>query len=125
MSTISWKSIEDLPEDFQELASPELESLAPIWQDQCGRLEKTGALSEFNARLQREWSIETGIIENLYSLDRGITEILIERGIEASLIPYGTTDRPAEEIVAILKDHEDALDGLFDFVARRRSLSTS
>lgn len=125
MSTISWKSIEDLPEDFQELASPELESLAPIWQDQRGRLEKTGALSDFNARLRREWSIETGIIENLYSLDRGITEILIERGIEASLIPHGATDRPAEEIVAILKDHEDALDGLFDFVAHRRSLSTS
>ena len=125
MSTISWKSIEDLPEDFRELASPELESLAPIWQDQRGRLEKTGALSDFNARLRREWSIETGIIENLYSLDRGITEILIERGIEASLIPHGATDRPAEEIVAILKDHEDALDGLFDFVAHRRSLSTS
>ena len=41
-----------------------------------------GALGNFTQRLSREWSIETGQIEGVYDLDRGITQTLIERGIE-------------------------------------------
>ncbi|MGH9426927.1 MAG: Fic family protein, partial [Terriglobia bacterium] len=40
-------------------------------------------------------------------------------------MPFGTTDKPAERIVPILKDQEAVLEGLFDFVAQRRDLSTS
>lgn len=125
MASYHWKPIEDLPESWPELASGELKSLASIWQEQSERLQRTATLKQFNERLGREWAIETGIIENLYSIDRGITQLLIERGIEASLIPHGTTDRPPELIVPILKDQEDVLEGLFDFVAQRRDLSTS
>jgi len=32
--------------------------------------------------------IETGIIERLYTWDRGVTEILIEQGIDATLIAH-------------------------------------
>ena len=79
----------------------------------------------FNARLAREWAIETGVIENIYQIDKGVTVVLIEKGIEASLIPYGASDRPAEEVVRIIRDHQDALDGLFAFVKQERRLSTS
>jgi len=125
MISQTWEPIQDLPNDWKRLASTELASLASIWSDQSARLYESKALSEFNVRLQREWAIETGIIENLYSIDRGVTHLLIERGIEASLIPHGATDKPAELVVSILLDHEDALEGLFDFVANRRELSTS
>ena len=125
MNVVKWKPVEDLPADWHTLCSSELASLAPIWIEQSEKLNATGVLQQFNERLGREWAIETGIIENLYSIDRGITQILVERGIEASLIPHGATDKPAEEIVAILKDQEHALEGLFDFVKRRRELSTS
>jgi hypothetical protein len=47
-------------------------------------------LGEFEKRLRREWAIETGIIEDVYTLDRGVTRILIEKGIDAALIPHGT-----------------------------------
>jgi Fic family protein len=120
-----WTFIEDLPKNYAELHDSGLESLAAIWKEQSATLVKKDALAQFNERLRREWAIETGIIENLYSIDRGITELLIEKGIEASLIPYGSTDKPAEQIVPILKDQEEVLDGIFDFVARRRELSTS
>ena len=125
MTSHGWKTIEDLPDNWKALASSELPSLASIWRDQSKNLEKTDALREFNQRLAREWSIETGIIENLYSIDRGVTQILIEKGIEASLIPHGSTDKPAEEVVAILRDHQEVLEGMFDFVVQRRELSTS
>lgn len=120
-----WRPIEDLPGDWAKLRHTEFESLAVIWRDQAASLQKTDSLRQFNDRLRREWSIETGIIENLYAIDRGITELLIEKGIEESFIPHGTTDRPAEEIVPILKDQEEVLEGLFDFVAQRRELSSS
>src|SRR5437764_7029240 len=123
--TSQWKPIEDLPGNWSGLQHSELESLASIWKDQSARLIKGDALRQFNDRLSREWAIETGIIENLYSIDRGITQLLIEKGIEANLIPHGTTDKPPEQIVPILKDQEEVLEGLFDFVVHRRELSTS
>lgn len=125
MVTREWTFIEDLPKDYDELHDSGLESLAAIWKEQSATLVKRDALAQFNERLRREWAIETGIIENLYSIERGTTELLIEKGIETSLIQYGTTDKPAEQIVPILKDQEEVLDGIFDFVARRRELSTS
>ena len=124
-ASYKWKPVEDLPEEWQNLSSTELGSLASIWQEQSARIQKRDALKQFNERLSREWAIETGIIENLYSIDRGITQLLIEKGIEASLIPHGTTDKPAEQIVLILRDQEEVLEGLFDFVTQRRDLSTS
>jgi Fic family protein len=125
VATYTWRPIDDLDESWQNLSSTELRSLASIWREQSVRLEQGDALRNFNEKLGREWAIETGIIENLYTIERGITQLLIEKGIEASLIPHGTTDRPAEQIVEILKDHEDVLEGLFDFIAQRRDLSTS
>ncbi|HXD34354.1 MAG TPA: Fic family protein [Pyrinomonadaceae bacterium] len=125
MADYTWKPIDDLDESWSDMASAELQSLASIWREQSERLERGDALKHFNEKLGREWAIETGIIENLYTIERGVTQLLIEKGIEASLMPYGTTDRPAEQIVEILKDHEDVLEGLFDFVANRRDLSTS
>ncbi len=106
-------------------SSRKLEALASIWKEQSATLLRRDALKQFNDRLRREWAIETGIIEGLYSIDRGITHLLIEKGIEASFIPHGSTDKPAEQIVPILKDQEEVLEGLFDFVTRRRHLSTS
>src|SRR6266704_4693843 len=125
MAVYRWRPIEDLPTNWIELASKELESLASIWKDSAAKLKESEALLRFNERLRREWAIETGIIENLYSIDRGIIQLLIERGIEASLIPFGSTDKPAEQIVPILKDQQEVLEGLFDFVAQHRELSTS
>lgn len=82
-------------------------------------------MKRFNENLRRQRAIETGIIENLYSIDRGVTLLLIEKGIEASLIPHGTTNKPKDLVISIIKDQEEALEGIFDFVSRKRDLSTS
>jgi len=91
-----WSQITDLPQDFGALASPELKSVAGIWKEQSARLQQMNAVQTFNAKLARRWSIETGVIENVYNLEKGVTLLLVEKGIEASLIPHGTSDRPAE-----------------------------
>ena len=120
-----WHPLENLPSDYMEMASPDLSNLASVWCDQRNRLEKTDAMKSFLERMRREWAIETGIIENLYTIDRGITEVLIEKGIEASLIPHNATDRPAENVVDIIKAQEEALEGIFAFVKQQRKLSKS
>lgn len=120
-----WKPIEDYERAPESLMRPELVSLADVWQEQKGRLTSTESLDRFNERLRREWAIETGLLERIYSLDRGITEVLIERGIDASLIPHGATDKDPEVVVAIIRDHEAAIDFLFDVISGRRSLTTS
>ncbi len=125
MTTYEWQPITDLPDDWQRLADTELPPLACVWADQRGRLAESGEVERFNERLRRQWAIETGIIERLYDIDRGVTQLLIEKGINASLVSHGDTDRPADEVIAIVKDQQETVEGLFDFVLSRRDLSTS
>jgi len=120
-----WEPIEDLPTDWEGMASPQLPALHEVWLEQKGKLEASGALARFNDRVRREWAIETGVIEQLYSIDRRITEILIERGVDSSLIPHGSTDKDPELVVAIIRDHESAIDWLFEIVRGNRPVSTS
>jgi Fic family protein len=125
MKDYRWRPIEDLPQNWPELAAPELPALSAAWQKYSEKLRDSDSLKHFNERLIREWAIETGIIENLYSIDRGVTQTLIEKGIEASLIPHGSTDKPVERILPMLRDQQEVVEGLFDLVAQRRELSTS
>jgi Fic family protein len=118
-----WAPITDLPEDANALTEGELRSLQRVWARQRVDLVEQGALDEFEKRLRREWSIETGIIENVYTLDRGVTRTLIEKGIDAALIPHDATNRDSTLVARIIQDHYDALDGMFDFVGGQRELT--
>ena len=120
-----WAPIEDLPLDWSGLSSAELRALSDVWVEQKGLLAGSAALKQFNEKLQREWAIETGVIERLYTIDRGVTELLIEHGIDANLIPNSATDRDPEMVARIIRDQESAVDWLFDVVAGARSLSLS
>jgi Fic family protein len=117
--------ITDLPENWQELAIDEVASLATIWEEQRDRLKGSAHLKGFTDQLSREWAIETGIIENLYEIERGVTQTLIERGFQAALLEHGSTNKPRDYVIQLLKDQQEALEGLFDFVSNRRSLTVS
>lgn len=119
-----WTPILDYENDPATLAQQELDSLAAVWETERSRLADSEALSEFNRKLHREWAIETGLIERVYDFDRGVTELLIERGIDATLIPHGSGDDP-ERIASMIQDHEAAIEYVFAFVKDERTLSTS
>jgi Fic family protein len=121
---MQWKPITDLAEDWRKYASSELPPLVTVWNEQAERLRASGEFQRFMDRLRREIAIETGIIEQLYNIDRDITRLLIERGINEALIPHGATDRPIQQVVALIKDQEAAIEGLFDFVGGQRTLSS-
>lgn len=120
---MTWEPIQDLPENWREFVSTEIDSLAEAWFNAYQSLKNTSALQEFNERLRREWSIETGILERLYTIDRGTTRLLIEQGIDAALITSGATNRPVQEVIEIIKAQREALDGLFDVAESDRPLS--
>jgi Fic family protein len=119
-----WHPITDLEGDPWSLTDGELDSLWRVWQSQKKDLAEREVLVEFEQRLRREWAIETGIIEDVYTLDRGVTRTLIEKGIDAAFIPHGTTNKDPVLVGRVIQDHYDALEGMFDFVKGERPLST-
>ncbi len=120
-----WKEISDLPQAIDYLRDRELESLCQVWTEEKNTLSDTEQVKNFNAQLAREWAIETGIIEGVYTLDRGITQTLIERGIDSAYIPHDATNRDPELVSRIIQAHADVLEGLFAFITGQRALSTS
>ena len=122
MTDTEWHPIADC--DQADLADGELAALSSVWVEQRAELSQSSRMSEFNARLKREWAIETGLIERLYTLDRGITQLMIEQGVDAALIPHRSNEAP-ESTVAIIGDQQDAIESVFSFVNGGRALSTS
>ena len=104
---------------------PELRALTSVWREKKIALEGDGAYKEFIKKLQREWAIETGIIERLYTWDRGVTEVLIEQGIESSIISHrgGVSQQDAEHIQALINDHLGIVEGLFSYIKGEEPLS--
>jgi len=118
-----WHEIADLPPDLRSLESNELEPLHRIWLQQKDSLADQRIIEEFNQQLKREWAIETGAIEGVYVLDRGVTQIMIEHGIKSSLIPHSAHNKSPEYVATIIQDQAEVLDWLFDFVKGDRSLT--
>lgn len=121
----SWRPIADLPDDWRQLGDSGLHQLADGWCERREKPHEEGAVADFGERLKREWAIETGLIERVYALTRGITEVLIEHGLREELIPSSATDRDPGLVYDMIQDHAAAVDGLFDFVKQKRRLSTS
>ena len=115
-----------MPDEFGRkalAAQAELRPLASVWQEQKAKLDQR-QLDKFNRELRREWAIHTGLIERLYVLERGTTQVLIEQGIKPDLIP-ARDGQDSFQVFQMLRDHENVFEGLFDFVGGRRELTVS
>jgi len=114
---MAYNRIDGIPEGTK-FSFPELKSLKDVWDEKRDELEGTPAFSEFLNRLKREWAIETGIIERLYAWDRGVTQALIEQGIESALIAHkaGLSGAEAAHTQKIIEDQLDVIEWLFAFV---------
>jgi hypothetical protein len=122
---MSWTPIQDIPDPEEALEVSELRALDELWSEQRSELEQLDGMKRFRVRLARSWAIETGVIERVFDLDRGTTDLLIEKGIDADLIDRASTDREPRLVGRIIRDHRDAIEGLFTFIKRERDLSTS
>ncbi len=80
---------------------------------------------DFVNKLKRRHAIETGIVERMYDIDKGVTETLINEGFISSLVSHGDTNIPKQTLFNHLNDHLDAVDFIFDIVKENRPLTKS
>lgn len=103
-----------------------LDDIAPSWFTRRETLQNTSTeFKAFLGKLKREHAIETGLIEQLYDLDKGVTETLIREGFVASYLSHNDTNIPIPKLLGHLNDQLEAMDFVFDMVKEDRPLSKS
>ena len=124
MIAYKWEPIGPLADNCDYDFS-EIDSLQRQWLNVKRAREESDphAYNGFLERLTRSWAIETGIIEGLYTLDRGMTETLVMRGISTDLIDRSGTNKEPEELVRILTDHQAAVAGVYAHVREGRPIT--
>jgi hypothetical protein len=107
-----WSTVEDLPENPGGLANQDLASFASSWGEQLSSLRGTPELAGFLDELRREWAVETGVVEGLYSLPRGLAEQMVREGLDTPALAAAGPGVPAELVTGMVQDHLVALDRL-------------
>ena len=117
-----WKPLEPL-EGPERLAVADLRAFEKLWHGQKQRLVDHGSFAAFWERLARSWSIETGIIERVYDLSLGATQVLVERGFEVNLVHHSDTNTNPERLIEILRGHRAGLAMVMDLIGGTRKLT--
>ena len=125
MSDYKWQPIEALSDKDKAIDLAATRSLYDTWQASKIRLKQSSeeSLKRFTERLVRRLSIETGILERIYDLDRGTTEALVAKGFAEDLVSRSSTDIEPSRLTDILRDQEAAILLVMDCVARNRELT--
>jgi len=119
-----WKPIE-FTSNWSDCDTSILDDVAASWFKRRAVLEANSfEYEEFLNQLKREHAIETGIVERLYDLKKGITETFIKEGFVQSYLSHGDTNIPENELMAHLNDHLESVDLIFDVVKENRPLTT-
>ncbi len=121
----TWKPIEPLSDEERKIDLAAMRPLYENWRASKKRLQESSQaqLADFNQRLIRRLSVETGILERLYDLDRGTTEALVAHGFAEDLVSHSSTNIEPSRLIDILRDQEAAIQLVIDCVARNRELT--
>jgi len=125
MTEYSWKPIKPLSNEERQIDLAAMRPLYENWRASKQRLQESSPaqLADFNRRLIRRLSVETGILERLYDLDRGTTEALILNGFAEDLVSHSSTNIEPSRLIDILRDQEAAVQLVIDAVAKNRVLT--
>lgn len=121
----TWSPIEPLSADDRAIDLADVRPLYDAWRAAKERLKKSNGegLRQFTDRLIRSLSIETGIIERIYDLDRGTTEALVTHGFVQDLVARNSTNIEPAALIEILRDQEATIRLVMDCVANNRPLT--
>ena len=119
-----WKRLDDLPPDWKDLCREDLAAVRKQWRDDRNLIRDDAKIQEIRERLALQWAIETGIIERLYTVDRGITVQILEAGMEA-LSKFHAQGRISQSARALITDQREAIEMVMDLVGGNRLLSGS
>ena len=124
-----WRRVRDLAPEHRQLAHDGARQAAGRWRQARRALEESAidlsAMDIWLREQNRAFAIETGQIEGLYLLRRGVTETLITEGFEGVRGAHSATAISDKTLEGLLKDQEAALDMLFAHVKEERPLTGS
>jgi len=122
-----WRPLTGMPEGAEGWAAPGFAGLEAEWAECQRRLKAGSAASRFLGGWLRErvraFALETGQIEGLYTLRRGVTEQLIAEGFAGAVGAHTLEGLEDRTVRGLLQDQEAAYDLMFDDVAGGRPLS--
>ena len=124
-----WRPCRDLSGDQFGLKHESARYEARRWKEARARLEDRNIGREvmdiWLAEMKRSFAIETGQIEGLYHLRRGVAETLITEGFERVRGAHSATEITDKAIKGLLQDQEAALKILFAHVEDERPLTAA
>ena len=124
MISHKWEPIQPIDTASERYDFREIDALQRQWRNIL-ELRGDDAFRPYRERLERSWAIETGIIEGLYTLDRGVTETLIQRGIVADYIERSSTNKEPQDLVAVLNDHQESIEMVRQYIRGSHPLKRS
>ena len=124
-----WKPLEGLPDGAEDWGNPQCRVLERQWLEARSKMKAGDPADRFIeawlAERNRAFAVETGQIEGLYTLKRGVTEQLVAEGF-AGVVGAHTLENLADRVIAgLLKDQTAACEMLWQDVAERRPLTAS
>ena len=127
---MKWAPIEDLPAEASEWIGQDYLAERTRWHEAGAALQDPALdksiLELWTEERHRLFAIETGQIENLYTMRLGMTEMLIAEGLEnarsSHTIEGALDDRTLQ---GLLRDQRDAMEMVFWTVKDERPLSES
>jgi fido (protein-threonine AMPylation protein) len=125
MPVHTWKPLEPLTEADHSIDLSGVQALYESWHQVQAKLRANNpeGLARFTERLSRRLSVETGILERVYDLDRGTTESLVEQGFIEDLVAHSSTDIEPGRLINILRDQDGATQLIIDCIAGNRPIS--
>lgn len=118
-----WKFV-SMTDEWKKADTSLIDDISASWFQRRKILQESSQeYEDFITRLKREHAIETGIVERIYDLKKGITETFIKEGFVQSYISHGDTNVPVPQLLGHLRDHLDAVDFVFDVVKENRPLT--
>ena len=124
MVSHSWARIEDLPQGWEDLCRQDLHAVHEQWVKDRRLIHDEEKIKKFQEELALHWAIETGLIERLYSADRGVTIQIASAGLEA-LGRFHAKGQITSDARALITDQREALEMVMDVVGGDQELTSS
>ena len=124
-----WRPVRDLNPALHGYSHAGARAAAARWRAVRQQLEDPAidrsSMDIWLREQRRAFAIETGQIEGLYVLRRGVTETLITEGFEGVRGAHSATPIGDDTLKGLLTDQEDALEMMFAHVKEERPLTES